>query len=145
MKTCVRCGEDKPMEDFPIDRCRRDGRYPYCKPCKSQYMSERYQANKARISGQDYESRLARRYGITPADYDRMLAEQDGACAICGTTDPSADTRSTRLSVDHDHETGEVRGLLCGPCNRGLGYFGDNPDRLRRAADYLAKEPCNDR
>ena len=77
---------------------------------------------------------LKRRYGITFADYYRMIEAQDGGCAICGYR-----PKNIRLSVDHDHKTGQVRGLLCIKCNRGLPYFSDSPDRLDRAAKYLHK------
>ena len=73
------------------------------------------------------------RYGITLEDYALMLAEQGGVCAICGT--PPSEARV--LDVDHCHESGTVRGLLCRSCNLCLGRMSDDPDLLRRAADYL--------
>jgi hypothetical protein len=76
------------------------------------------------------------RYGITIEDYDRILISQDGRCAIC-LRPPLPDRR---LDVDHDHESGVVRGLLCPQCNRGLGHLGDvAPANLRRAADYIER------
>jgi hypothetical protein len=81
------------------------------------------------------DNHFARRYAITPADYARMLAEQDGGCAICGAL--PAGVKGGVYDVDHDHRTGKIRGLLCGPCNRGLGAFGDDVPTLRRAAEYL--------
>ena len=77
---------------------------------------------------------LKRRYGITFADYYRMLEEQGGGCAICGYR-----PKKRRLSVDHDHETGQIRGLLCVSCNRGLPWFSESPELLDRAAEYLRK------
>lgn len=76
---------------------------------------------------------LPKRYGITTEDVDRMLAEQGGACAIC--VRPFDDTPR----IDHDHDTGAVRGLLCHNCNAALGLMRDEPDNLRRAAAYLEK------
>lgn len=73
------------------------------------------------------------KYGMTIEDYDRMFAEQNGGCAICGGTP----TRTEHLHVDHDHETGRIRGLLCDSCNLGLGKFRDDPDVLAKAAAYL--------
>jgi hypothetical protein len=78
-----------------------------------------------------------RRYGLTPEEYDLMLVLQDGLCAICHR--PPTDIK---LAVDHDHETGTVRGLLCPSCNNGLGRFRDDPALLTRAADYLKGWPC---
>jgi hypothetical protein len=71
-------------------------------------------------------------YGLTVDAYDALLAEQGGCCAICG--DPPG---KRPLAVDHDHETGDVRGLLCLPCNTGLGLFRDDLERLAAAAAYL--------
>jgi hypothetical protein len=76
-----------------------------------------------------------KKYGITLAEYERLLKKQKGVCAIC--KKPEYDARQRRLSVDHDHETGRVRGLLCARCNRALGMFNDNPELLRSAARYL--------
>jgi hypothetical protein len=74
-----------------------------------------------------------RRYGITDS-CEKLLAEQNGVCAICG------GNRSTReLGIDHDHNTGDIRGMLCGPCNLGLGYFADNSEFLKAAINYLEK------
>ena len=76
---------------------------------------------------------LRRGFGITADDYERMLAEQSNVCAICGKV--NVDNR--RLAVDHGHTTGAVRGLLCSPCNRGIGFFGDDPVAMERAAAYV--------
>jgi hypothetical protein len=81
------------------------------------------------------DNHFARQYKIAPADYARMLLEQGGGCAICGAL--PAGVKGGVYDVDHDHATGKIRGLLCGPCNRGLGAFGDAPAVLRKAADYL--------
>ena len=69
-------------------------------------------------------------YGITQADYDLMLVEQDGMCAIC-------DLPMGEPCVDHSHLTGKVRALVCHSCNLALGHMADDPDRLRAAAQYL--------
>lgn len=67
---------------------------------------------------------------FTAADYDGLSASQGGSCAICGRA-------PGKLIVDHDHQTGRVRGLLCGSCNTGLGLLGDDADSLRAALAYL--------
>lgn len=71
---------------------------------------------------------LKKRFGLPYEEWQRMLADQGGRCAICPR--PATD-------VDHDHETGKVRALLCNSCNKGLGFFRDDPDLLRRAEEYL--------
>jgi Recombination endonuclease VII len=74
-----------------------------------------------------------RRYGITPEEYDQLAEEQAGGCAICG--EPCKTRRV--LSVDHDHTTGAVRGLLCDSHNKAIGLFCDDPTLLMAAAAYL--------
>ena len=77
---------------------------------------------------------LLAKYGITEEIYEKILVAQKGVCAICGNHQ-----RYKRLAVDHDHKTGQVRGLLCENCNRGLGRFFDSTFRLRNALSYLEK------
>jgi len=72
-------------------------------------------------------------YGVAADEFARRLGAQGGACAICG----RMDWPGKGPHLDHDHDTGKVRGILCGPCNNGLGNFADDPARLRAAADYL--------
>jgi hypothetical protein len=79
---------------------------------------------------------LRARYALSPEQYDALLKAQGGGCAICGCL-PEGNTRYAKLSVDHDHDTGQIRGLLCDLCNRGVGAFRDDPDRLRAAAANL--------
>lgn len=80
---------------------------------------------------------LKRQYAITPADYDRLIIASQGRCHICSAQfEP---TRRGLLAVDHCHDTGTVRGLLCGNCNRAIGQLGDDPERLRCAASYLER------
>ena len=78
------------------------------------------------------EYELKKRYGITAEEYERRVLEQGGRCAIC--LEPPTEQG---LCVDHRHEDGTVRGLLCVKCNAGIGFFDDDPERLRQAADYL--------
>lgn len=80
---------------------------------------------------------LMKEYGITPMEYDDMLEEQEFRCAICSTDVPG---HKGMFMVDHDHETGVVRGLLCNTCNSGLGMFKDNTDLMLKAIDYLKRE-----
>lgn len=84
----------------------------------------------------EYQRRygLKRRYNTTPEAIDAMLEAQGGGCAICG-----GEATGKGWHVDHDHDTGEVRGILCFGCNVGLGNFNDNIDRLQCAADYLKR------
>lgn len=89
--------------------------------------------NLEKVTEVQRRSKLKINYGITLEDYDRILAEQGGLCALCKTDDPGR----AYFSVDHDHITLVVRGLLCHNCNVGLGMFKDNVDALRAAVGYL--------
>lgn len=73
------------------------------------------------------------KYGLSCEDFENLRKMQDGKCAIC----QDVFVASKRLHVDHNHSTGKVRGLLCSPCNRGLGQFGDDVNRLEKALAYL--------
>lgn len=77
---------------------------------------------------------VLKRYGITSDQYNEILASQCGVCAICGTDNPGG---RGSFHVDHCHDTGVIRGLLCHSCNRGIGYLKDNPTLLRAALSYL--------
>lgn len=88
--------------------------------------------DKARAHG------LRRSFGLELHEYNEMHDRQNGLCACCGL--PERGLRGgfpIKLAVDHNHDTGEIRALLCGDCNKGIGYFREDPDRLRRAAVYL--------
>lgn len=94
-----------------------------------------YFRNKDRATKNARKSKLKKSYGITVEHYELLLAEQDWKCAICSTSKPTG--RWKVFAVDHDHETGLVRGLLCNECNRGMGLLKDSAALLRKAADYL--------
>jgi hypothetical protein len=113
-----------PLSDFPRARGSKNGRHSYCKPCHN----ARGRATLESVGG-SRTYHLKRRYGITAAEADAMLAEQGGVCAICKAA-PAA-------HVDHDHATGAVRALLCFNCNGGLGQFKDDPMALHAAAYYV--------
>lgn len=97
---------------------------------------------KACASAAAHHSAIQKAYGISTRQYNAILAAQGGVCAICGRR-PS----KRRLAVDHDHHTGVVRGLLCASgdygCNKGLGYFNDDVEILRRAVAYLETPPAD--
>ena len=97
-----------------------------------------YLRHREKILRKSREARMKRDYGITVAEYDTMLKSQNGVCLICG-GEPGT-KRSKRLHVDHCHETGRVRGLLCQKCNHMIGLSGDDPDVLRIAALYLEEK-----
>jgi hypothetical protein len=93
------------------------------------------QQSRKRCKTSKREYALKENYGIGSHEYEEMLRRQEGKCGICGAI--AADARGCRLHVDHCHNTGAVRGLLCSNCNHGIGKFSDCPERLEQAAMYL--------
>lgn len=135
-RTCSTCGEVKPAVAFTQRRTHRPGkRVSECTPCKVE-RNRRYRvANRERVLAIERRSWLKTAYGISVEAYDAMLEAQGGGCAICGATEPGG--RTKHFPVDHCHTTGAIRGLLCTKCNRGLGLFNDDTDRMERAVKYL--------
>lgn len=130
---CRKCGRTLPLSAFHT-RADRPGKPQYpCKECRKLYLTDYYEAHSGR-----YRSRaLGYRYGgrITQAEYEALLAQQGGGCAVCG--QPETRKGGRHLAVDHDHETGEIRGLLCMRCNLALGRLRDDPSIWRKALAYL--------
>lgn len=129
-KRCPRCEIKKPLSEWgKTSKVRKsDGvRVPVfqwcCKSCYREYARERKEYGR--------NNYLIRKYGITQDDYLKMVADQGGRCAICGSESDKS------FHIDHCHETGKVRGLLCGPCNHAIGLMYDDPETLRAAAEYL--------
>lgn len=89
--------------------------------------------NREELSRRNRERHLQKTFGITLDDYQRMLDEQRGGCAICGAPEPEGSS----LHVDHDHDTGEVRALLCFPCNNALGLLEEDEERVQSLLEYL--------
>lgn len=132
-KVCSRCELGKESDDFYFYAGRH---FPYCKECAGKADKRRRAEDPLRTKRADRAASLKALYGITLEDYDAMLEAQDGRCAICGTTE-CGHGRTEFFLVDHDHDTDEVRGLLCQGCNTGLGGFRENIDSLKSAIDYL--------
>ncbi len=143
LKFCPRCKIEKSLSTYGTDKSLKDNLAYYCKECTRIIGRERYRKNveKYRKRKREYarkhkvlgrKNALKNNYDITLADYDRMFEEQDGNCAICGLPE-----LMRRLSVDHDHTTGEVRGLLCSKCNFMLGNANDDLVILEKAVSYL--------
>jgi len=117
-RLCYSCGEEYPatLEYFHKDKSKRGGIGYMCIECAN---------NVAR------KHQLKHDYNMTIEEYDEMNRIQSGKCLICGKKG------GKRLHVDHDHDTGKIRGLLCHKCNTGIGMLGDNVQNLLSAAEYL--------
>lgn len=118
---------------------KRASKERICSRCGSRFAGS--WAERCRPCSQANTKTVAQ-YGITIDAYDKLLAEQGGVCAICREVEDIKGRNGAvrSLSVDHCHETGAVRGLLCGRCNTGLGYFRDSPTVLSAACSYLARD-----
>ena len=147
MKTCKTCGEQKKLTEFYY-RKDKDWYFTSCKPCSIEKDLARYhsksidekrklkKSQRERMGDEVYASyhreyKLKRRYDLTVEDFDRLYEAQDGQCGICKEYMESP-------HVDHNHETGKVRGLLCHGCNSGLGLLKENVNALKRAVEYLS-------
>ena len=111
--------------------CAKDARARFAEKVGPSYFTEK---SKARCPEKAREIALKARYGVSSGDVEAMLKAQGGCCAICSTQFGSG---KQGPHVDHDHDTGAVRGLLCGPCNRGIGLLKDSSVTLLAAAAYL--------
>lgn len=141
MKTCRVCKQELELFEFPKGKQRKDGSYSYrptCKECTVEQNLDHYhnKGGKEKQKQRSFKNNL-KKYGITPEIYQEMFTEQEGKCAICSSGIVSRSKASYNLFVDHCHETGKVRGLLCHHCNAGLGHFRDNEQTLQKAIEYL--------
>lgn len=141
-KICTKCKNEKTENSFYKSKVHKDGLYPYCKSCATEYKRNEYkkwsveQRRKARESRTPEQRRkysLKQLYGLTVADYKELWEYQEGKCAICGGVNKSG----KELFVDHNHQTGKIRGLLCMHCNHAIGKFNDDINLLQRAIEYL--------
>lgn len=138
MKTCPKCREEKSLTAFYIQKSGRRAGQPtsWCKTCSAAQSKAYYAANteKAKAAHRAWvesnrdrvrKHKVKAAYGLEGHEYDALPK----VCMICGS--------QGNLCVDHSHRTGRVRGMLCAPCNKGLGHFRDDPTLLLRASDYL--------
>ena len=156
MKICKTCNQTLSLDNFGIDKTRKDFLRDVCKPCRKIQAKEYYEKNKTEILKREKEKHanltpqqkdklserrnsryLKNNYGLTKQDVEQMRQEQGECCAICEQT---FGENWWQAHVDHCHTTGKVRGLLCNDCNRGLGGFKDSIFALEKAKQYLARQ-----
>jgi hypothetical protein len=165
-KTCRDCSEKKPLDQFPLRNgkpdtwclaCRKiyqqkswakrrehhsEWRKNWYKNNRQEHLNkcrERYQKrDKAELRFKGWKNKLKSLFNMTVEEYQMILEEQNNVCAICGEPEKIKKSDETqRLSVDHDHKTGKVRGLLCHACNTGLGKFKDSTELMQKAIAYI--------
>jgi len=142
-KTCIKCNQIKELSTFGRNKANKDGLRGECKACSNCWHRERRKENSESIKAYDAmrrqrdalkikDQRLQRKYGITLDQYNDMIKQQNGVCAICN--------KPGKLVVDHNHGTGRVRGLLHTSCNRAIGYLQDKHEIILSAASYVEKD-----
>lgn len=162
-KFCPECKTYQHLNNFQKCKTRPQGRNAYCNPCSAKRLKQYRLKHKDRISAKRktpeararnktfmhiYRTRASHKltrirnylratYGLTLTQYEQMFYDQDGRCAIC------QQFSLKTLCVDHDHATGAVRGLLCVNCNAALGKYGDSPERIDSAINYLIEHKRN--
>lgn len=148
MKSCTKCECSLPFAEFSKNKTRADGLAKWCKKCTKNYRDQpeskvrmkeyhrqydlaRSRKPEQRLAQEGY--RLKNKYGMTLADKQKMFNSQDGLCAIC--SHPFKKLKSS--CVDHDHETGKIRKLLCKPCNSYLGMIEEDRNVAIKLIDYI--------
>lgn len=148
LKSCTKCYQFLPFDDFDKRASFKFGLHSWCKICRGKVNSKSakklYQKwdsldEEGKLNSISRNSYLVSHYGITLEEYSKMLEDCGGVCYICNQPETSinrhGDTKP--LHIDHDHKTGKIRGLLCSSCNKGLGFFKDNEELLKAAIEYL--------
>lgn len=130
MKRCAKCRQELALAEFHKNRSTKDGYQAYCKACLRRARRLSYQTDPTATQAANRRGKIKRVYGITEELYDQMLAAYV-SCPICGSTEEP--------HLDHDHATGQIRGFLCGRCNRALGLLGEDPERMKRLIAYVRK------
>lgn len=134
MKTCTKCGKEKSLSEYYKRKIAKDGRNSHCKTCEHKEIYEWRKKNPNIQAEITRRCRLKREYGITLEQYEELLKKQNYSCAICNRHESEF---KTRLAIDHNHATGEIRGLACTYCNhRVIGRHRDGV-LLRKLADYV--------
>jgi len=140
VKYCPLCKETKDLKEFYTSKNSNFGFSSHCIICSNKFSRNRPKKEKQEYYMKNKESilnaHLKARFKITLEIYNALLEKQNGRCAICGKT---AEENGKRLAVDHSHDSGEVRELLCGTCNAAIGFLKEDPEIARKASIYLEK------
>ena len=127
-KLCPKCKQAKPLSDFGRDKRAKSGKAVYCRPCNR----VKSQKQRDRDPNLNKRNHLRYRYGLTLEEVADMMLDQGNACAVCG-------TENGRLVIDHNHDTGKIRGLLCDSCNCAIGFVKEDPKIIKSLLKYLKK------
>lgn len=134
-RACKSCGQVKPLQEYAPSSTNRAGRQVSCRPCRKAYLAQQHQRRKntdqQRHSRRWRDAYLRRTYGLSIDQYDALATAQGGRCATCG--------RPADLVVDHCHDSGRRRELICNDCNLALGHVRDDPAVLLALVAYLER------
>ncbi len=133
-KVCIKCNIKKSLIEYHKNKRLPDGFQNICKLCKGDYDKQWRQDNIEQCNKSRRKSHLKQAYNLSEKDYDKLYKLQNGCCAICKKHQMEL---KFILCIDHCHKTGQIRGLLCQSCNKGLGCFKDNLTLLDSAINYL--------
>lgn len=141
MKVCKICIQSKDLEDFSKGDSYKDGHRKTCKECSyKQINREKHNENarnwRKKNPDKVKNSNLKISYGINLEQYNQMFNQQNGKCAICNRHQIEF---KMGLAVDHEHETGKIRELLCSPCNQAIGLLQENTEIIQKVIDYLKR------
>lgn len=125
-KVCTKCHVDQPIENY--HKSGQRGRLAYCKTCRAKQRKTWSNGRVGREAAR--RAHLQARYKLSLDEVSAVLIAQDSKCLIC-------QELLEKYHIDHCHDTGRIRGILCGKCNMGLGLFKDSPELLSRAVKYL--------
>jgi hypothetical protein len=137
VKRCTKCSKDKPLSDYR-PHGRNKGLHPWCRACKLANYRAWCAANPDRAAWKSLRQR-AHLLGLDRDEVSNYADAHDGRCDICGGPQTS---NKYRLDIEHNHLTGEFRGMTCNDCNNIMRFAGDDPDRLRKVIAYMANPPA---
>ena len=140
-KKCTNCNETKSTDEFQRNKKKKDGFQSWCRACQNSWNNKSQKIRRSTIEGKQKYNEYMRQFawnrkkiGVNPSEYDRKFFEQKGCCAICNRHQSEF---NMSLAVDHDHETGQVRGLLCVNCNLFVGRLEKEENIAKKAESYL--------
>ena len=137
MKTCTKCGNTKSKSEFYLHKHTKDKLASLCKQCYKE-NEQNWKINNPEAYKESCRRRnLKKKFGITLEYYESMYTKQEGKCACCGKEHPNKSISG--LVVDHSHTTGEVRELLCSPCNTALGLLKEDTEIINNLLKYIRK------
>lgn len=140
IKTCTICKKEKPYGAFYNSKATKDGKSYRCKDCDSVARKDYHKKHYHSVREKHRVNSRKSLYGLSNEQFEGLLLSQDGKCKICCVTLDQSFGRHhkpNKLVIDHCHITGEVRGLLCTMCNKGIGLLQDDPETVMSAFRYL--------